>query len=180
MTSSMPPNNLSCFLEGTEIRGADDIYRPIQTLRPGMKVRSINGDRAIHSIGKSIVFLPDNDLRQIDRLYRYDSNKNAGLMSDLILTGGHSVLLKQATENQLNTMLKNFDAILVTESHIRMMACMDGRAEPYRDPSGNSEYTIYHIALESDDPDANYGIYANGWLVESCQQSVLKKTMTLL
>ena len=180
MSGSIQPAPLACFLEGTEILCANDIYRPIETLRPGMKLRSLNGSRAIHSIGRSIVFLPDNDIREIDRLYRYDKEKNNGLTMDLILTGGHSVLLKEASENQLNAMIKNFNAIFVTEDHIRLMACMDGRAEPYRDPCGKTEHTIYHVALESNDPDTNYGIYANGWLVESCQQSVLKKKMTLL
>jgi hypothetical protein len=34
---------------------------------------------------------------------------------------------------------------------------------------------IYHIALENDDPYMNYGIYANGLLVESCSKRYLKE-----
>jgi hypothetical protein len=35
-------------------------------------------------------------------------------------------------------------------------------------------YTIYHLALENDDDGMNYGIYANGLLVETCSKRYLK------
>jgi hypothetical protein len=37
------------------------------------------------------------------------------------------------------------------------------------------EVTIWHIALENDDYYMNYGIYANGLLVESCSKRYLKE-----
>jgi hypothetical protein len=36
-------------------------------------------------------------------------------------------------------------------------------------------YTIYHLALEHDDYYYNYGIYANGLLVETCSKRYLQE-----
>ena len=42
---------------------------------------------------------------------------------------------------------------------------MDENSEVYTDECG--ELDVYHVAL-GDDKNRNYGIYANGLLVESC------------
>ena len=46
------------------------------------------------------------------------------------------------------------------------------RAKVYEVPG---EYTIYHVALENEDNYMNYGIYANGLLVETCSKRYLKE-----
>jgi len=67
----------------------------------------------------------------------------------------------------------------VTEGKYRLPACVDDRASVYDKP-GN--YTIYHLALENPDYYMNYGIYANGLLVETCSKRYLKElsNMTLI
>ena len=67
----------------------------------------------------------------------------------------------------------------VTDGKYRLPACADERTSVY-DTEGN--YTIYHLALENDDYYMNYGIYANGLLVESCSKRYLKELsgMTLI
>ena len=59
----------------------------------------------------------------------------------------------------------------VAETKCKLMAYIDDNAKPW-----NSEgiYTIWHIALENADQTANYGIYANGYLVESCSIRTLR------
>ena len=42
--------------------------------------------------------------------------------------------------------------------------CADEKAEPYKD---NSLCNIYHIAI-GEDKNRNYGVFANGLLVETC------------
>jgi hypothetical protein len=37
----------------------------------------------------------------------------------------------------------------------------------------NIDYTIYHFALENDNYYMNYGVYANGLLVETCSKRYL-------
>jgi hypothetical protein len=59
------------------------------------------------------------------------------------------------------------------------MACLDERADAW-----NSEgmYTIWHFALDHEDSKMNYGVYANGLLVESCSihHMIHKSNMTLV
>jgi hypothetical protein len=56
-------------------------------------------------------------------------------------------------------------------------ACVDERAKPY-EKAGS--HTIYHIALEHDDYYMNYGIYANGLLVETCSKRYLKELSNMI
>jgi hypothetical protein len=60
--------------------------------------------------------------------------------------------------------------VYVTDKHYRLIACADEKADPF-----NKEgfMNIYHIALEHNDYYMNYGIYANGLLVESCSKRYL-------
>jgi hypothetical protein len=50
--------------------------------------------------------------------------------------------------------------------------CIDEKSEPY---NKEGEFTIWHFALENDNYYGNYGIYANGLLVESCSIRYLKE-----
>jgi len=165
----------ACFLKGTGIRCSDGVDRPIETLHRGDIIKTLTGERAIHSIGKSIVMITE-DTRDIDHLYCYRKESHPDLTADLVVTGGHSVLIEKATPEQATRLLSRLGTIFMTDGCIRMLACLDDRAEPYL----STHHTIYHIALESADDAINYGIYANGMLVESCQQIVLAKTMTLM
>ena len=67
----------------------------------------------------------------------------------------------------------------VTDNKYRLPACADHSASIY-ETSGT--YTIYHLALENNDYYMNYGIYANGLLVETCSKRYLKElsNMTLI
>jgi hypothetical protein len=76
------------------------------------------------------------------------------------------------TEKQREHTLEYLDDIYVTENKYRLMACIDERAKPW-----NSEgtYTIWHFALENENYYGNYGVYANGLLVETCSKRYLKE-----
>jgi len=60
-----------------------------------------------------------------------------------------------------------------------LFAFLDPRAEPYK---VDGEFPIFHIALESDNDRINYGVYANGLLVETCSKRYMKEysNMTLI
>lgn len=67
-----------------------------------------------------------------------------------------------------NIVLKNkkcYHKIIIYMEKYRLMAMCDSRTKPYADIS---ESKIWHICLEHYDKEMNYGIYANGLLVESC------------
>jgi hypothetical protein len=48
---------------------------------------------------------------------------------------------------------------------------LDDRAEPYE---VEGVYNIWHLALENDNYYMNYGIYANGLLVETTSKRMIK------
>jgi len=69
-------------------------------------------------------------------------------------------------------------AILV-KNIIIYYKCLDEKTEPCVE---GGEVAIYHFALENDEECYNYGIYANGLLVESCNTNMImdRKDMVLL
>ena len=66
--------------------------------------------------------------------------------------------------------MEDFGRIFMTDDKIRLMTFLDEKASVYEVPG---TYTIYHLALENGDYYGNYGIYANGLLVESCSKRYL-------
>jgi len=57
------------------------------------------------------------------------------------------------------------------------MTYLDNKAEPY---IADHEYEeIWHLALESDDKNINYGIYANGLLIETCSINFINNKSNL-
>ena len=70
------------------------------------------------------------------------------------------------------------DSILVLDNHFRLLTYLNNQATLYEE---EGIHTIYHIALEGD-YHKSYGIFANGLLVESCDQFYLKEcsNMTII
>lgn len=66
--------------------------------------------------------------------------------------------------------------IYITDDKYHLPACVDERTYVYEIP-GN--YTVYHLALENNDYYMNYGIYANGLLVETCSKRYLKELSSM-
>ena len=121
-------------------------------------------------IGTSRIYNPGNDYRVTNRLYKCSKEKYPALFEDLYITGCHSILVPSMTDDQWENTKAVNGTIYVTDNHFRLIACADENAEPF-----NQEgfMNIYHIALENSDYFMNYGIYANGLLVESCSKRYL-------
>jgi hypothetical protein len=124
-------------------------------------------------IGKSEITNPNNNERIKTRLYICKNNNYPEVFEDLIITGCHSILVDEFADElqRENTIKINGDTYL-TDNYYRIPACADERAIPYTE---EGVFNIYHIALENDDYYMNYGIYANGLLVESCSKRYLKE-----
>jgi hypothetical protein len=60
--------------------------------------------------------------------------------------------------------------IHATDGKYRLTACVDERAKPYEK---EGVFRIYHFALENDEYLFNYGVYANGLLVETTSKRFL-------
>ena len=177
------PAAVPCFLEGSKILclvDSKETYVPIEQIRPGTLVKTLrNGFKAVDSIGHSKIFNPANAERSANRLYTLSKAAYPELTDDLVLTGYHSILVDTITETQKEQIIEHVNRIFVTDRKYRLLACVDERAQPY---GGEGVFTIWHLALENDDNFMNYGIWANGLLVETTSKRYLKNLsgMTLV
>ena len=162
-----------CFKENTKIMTIQG-YTRVQHLRRGDLVKTLLHEyRPVYAVGKrSLLHSADPD-RKKDQLYVCTPEKYPEVFEDLVLTGCHSILVDQfADESQKQRVAEVNGDIYVTDRKYRLPACADDRTAVYETPG---EYTIYHVALENDNYYENYGIYANGLLVESCSKRYLKE-----
>jgi hypothetical protein len=173
--------NVNCFLEGSKIL-TDKGYIPIEDLRKGDLVKTFkHGFIPINMISKTVINNVVFKDRVKDQLYKCSQSEYPEVFEDLIMTGAHSILVDYfKDEEQYNKTAEvlMYDRTLVykTDDKPRLPICVDERASIY-DSAG--KHTIYHIALDNDDYYANYGIYANGLLVESCSKRCLKELSSM-
>lgn len=167
-----------CFKKGTKIL-TNNGYKPIENLKPGDLVKTLlDGYKPIFMIGYSNFHHNFSNERIKRKLYNLSPNQYPDLFEDLVLTGCHCVLVKKFTsEEQRNKTIEVNGDIYITDNHYRIPCCADERASVYNN-SGN--YTIYHLALEHNDYYMNYGIYANGLLVETCSKRYLKELSNMV
>jgi len=162
----------NCFKEGTKILcliNDEEKYVPVEELRKGILVKtSINGYIPLHSIGHSKLYNPANKLRGLNRLYKCTKENYPEVTEDLLITGCHSILVDESEitdEIREKTRELTKDNVWVTDYKCRLLTCLDERAEPYEE---EGVFNIWHFALEHFDNFMNYGVYANGLLVETC------------
>jgi hypothetical protein len=180
------PSDVPCFGENTKIlcfnrKTSKEEYVLIQNIRPETLVKtSLNGYRRVDMIGKTTIQSYANKDRIKNRLYKCTKEKYPEIIDeDLILTGCHSILVDELTDEQKEKTIEEIKEIYTTDLKYRLFTFLDPRAEPYQVAG---ELPIYHIALENENYYMNYGIYANGLLVESCSKRYLKELsgMTLI
>jgi len=163
-----------CFKENSKILSlVDGVEKEIlvQDIRQGILVKTLlNGYVPVHMIGTSKLFNPENSERFTDRLYLCKKEMYPDLNEDLIITGGHAILVDELKENEKEKTLNKFKEIYVTDNKYRLIAEFDDRAVPYE---VEGEFNIYHFSLENENYYYNYGIYANGLLVETCSNRYL-------
>lgn len=161
---TLPVNEILCFHEDTLIL-CNGKYKCVKDLRKGDLITTrLNGLVPIESIGHSKIYNPANNLRYQNRLFKYPADISIGLYEDLILTGCHSVLVDDLTNQQKEDIIDALGRIMVTDQKYRLMAYLDERSVPYE---VEGVHNIWHFALENIDPRMNYGVYANGLLVET-------------
>ena len=169
-----------CFLEGTQILchvDGKDTYMPVEQMRPGTLVKtSLDGYKKVEMIGTGPIHNPGTDERTQNRLYKCTPAKYPELTQDLFITGCHSILVDVLTDKQKDDSTQQFGGVYVTSKKYRLMAAIDEQAEPWESAG---TYTIWHFALENKDYYTNYGVYANGLLVETCSKRYLKELSSM-
>lgn len=170
--------NTACFIKGTKIlywneaNGCEE-YIPIENLKKGMKVKtSLNGYLKIEAIGKSILYNAIKTKHNKDGLFKLNKFAYPELFEDLYMTGAHSVLKSSLTEEQFNTVKEILGDIYITGDKYRYPLCADDLAEPHNEIG---DFEILHFALENSDYYSNYGVYANGLLVETTSIRYMKE-----
>ena len=166
-----------CFLRGSKILCLnEDVqeYLPIEKLKVGNLVKTLDGTfQPIHSIGSSIFKNPDNADRGPNRLFKLSPANYPSLKEDLILTGCHSLLVDDMEPRYKERHIQLMKRLFVTTGKYRLMSFIDEKAEPYINPG---DHEIWHLALENENTACNYGIYANGLLVESASIDTMRET----
>jgi hypothetical protein len=166
------PDNIPCFKEDTKIL-TNVGYVPIQDLKVGDLVKTVNHDyKPIVMIGYRDMVNQFSEYRHKDKLYACNSNEYPEVFEELVITGCHSILVDEFQEDEQEKTLELLGLIYVTDNKYRLPACVSKKTKTY-DSFG--KFTIYHIALENDDYYMNYGIYANGLLVETCSKRYLSE-----
>jgi alpha-tubulin suppressor-like RCC1 family protein len=172
-----PTPSPPCFKEGTKIltlKEGTEIYLPIEQLRRGDLIKTLqNGYVPINIIGKTTMRNNiDNNERTPDKLYVCNKEKYIELNEELVITGCHSILVNNITDTERIEITDLLGKIYVTDRKYRLPACIDKRTNIY---NYEGVFTIYHIALDNENYYSNYGIYANGLLVETCSKRYLKE-----
>jgi hypothetical protein len=167
-----PPQPYPCFKEGSKIL-TDKGYIPIQNLRKGDLIKTLrDGYKPLDMIGYREIENVICKERIKNKLYVCTNKEYPEIFEDLIITGCHAILVDDFKEGELEKTSELLGDIFVTDNKYRLPACVDIKAKPYEKPG---KFTIYHIALENNDYYMNYGIYANGLLVESTSKRYLKE-----
>jgi hypothetical protein len=171
---------ITCFKEDTQIL-TDKGYKSIQKLRKGDLVKTLlHGYKAVDMIGKREIYHPSSQERIKEQLYKCSQIEYPEIIESLVITGCHSILVDKFTsEEQKQKVIEVNGHTFVTDKKYRLPVCADKRACVYEI---KGTYTVYHFALENEDYYMNYGVYANGLLVESCSKRFLKElsNMTLI
>jgi hypothetical protein len=175
-TATVQVANIVCFREGAQILclvEGREAYIPIQSMCKGVLVKThLHGYVPVETIGYSKLYNPPDRLRAKNRLYKLKPALYPELMEPLYLTGCHSVLVNGLSDAEKEDTIGLLGRVFITDDKYRLMACIDERATPY---SREGIYTIWHFALEHVDYYKNYGVYANGLLVESCSRRMMQE-----
>jgi hypothetical protein len=161
-----------CFNKGTKILCLNSImeeeYIPIEDLKKGDLVKSyLHGYRKIDSIGNNtMINNPEHFNLSMYKMEKTDSN---GLTDDLIVTGGHSILVDDLGEYYSENQVKFKGKIPKIDDKIFLLSAV---SKDFTQLTDTNEYTYYHLCLENNgNNDERFGIWANGILTETISKN---------
>lgn len=150
-----------CFNHDTKILCMENnclIYRPIQTLRSGDLIQTyLHGVRQIDKIGYKKI--QSNPSDPFNSMY-------AKKDSDLIVSGGHSILLDEIPSHLIDLNRKYFKGDQQIDGKFLLLACVSDEFELI---DTIDSFTYYHFILKLDsneDSDKRFGVWANEILTE--------------
>ena len=167
-------SGVSCFNKGTKIlclnKKFEEEYIPIENLRKGDFVKSYkHGYRKIELIGKNLMI--NNPDCWYVCMYKMEKNDTNGVTEDLIITGGHAILvddLKEYKEENDNKFCGETPKI--DEKYLLLSSV----SKDFVKLENTNVYTYYHFILENNgNDDERFGVWANGILTETPSKNLL-------
>jgi hypothetical protein len=157
----------SCFNHDTKILclyKLKERYIPIQDLRKGDIVKTyLHGYRKIDLIGKGKTI---NDVTRWNTcMYKMKKTKENGLLEDLIVTGGHAILVDDLGEHkEMNDTLFKGETPKIDGKSL----LLSGVSNEFVKMKDSNIYRFYHLVPENNgNDDERFGIWANGILTET-------------
>jgi hypothetical protein len=143
-------------------------YIAIQDLRKGDMVKSyLHGYRKIACIGKNKMINNPNYWNLC--MYKMEKKEGNGLIEDLIVLGGHSLLVDEVSD-EVRAKYKELNVwgtgepIKLDDKYLLLAAV----SEEFVKEENTDLYTYYQLALDGNgDDDRRFGIWANGLLIET-------------
>ena len=161
-------NDPACFNEGTQIlclnKELKDEYIKIEELRKGDLVKCYKyGYRRIDVIGKNAMI--NNPKKWISCMYKMSKTDENGLTEDLIVTGGHSILVDELGElKEESDRVFGGNSPMIDDKYLLLASV----SKSFKKLENNNTYTYYHFVVENEGDDSkSYGVWANGVLTES-------------
>jgi hypothetical protein len=162
-----PISEPSCFNEGTKIlclnKNSEEEYILVEILRKGDIVKSYkHGYKKIELIGRGSMI--NNPQRRNYCMHKMEKTEENGLIEDLIVTGGHSLLV-----DDLGECKEENDRIFrgtpkIEDKYLLQVFLSD----KFIKLDNTSFYTYYHFILENNgNDDERYGVWTNGILTET-------------
>jgi hypothetical protein len=157
----------SCFNEGTKIlclnKNLEEEYILIENLRKGDLVKSYkHGYRKIDLIGKNLTI--NNPEKFNECMYKMEKTEENGLLDDLIVTGGHSILINDLTEYKEENDKIFGTTPMIDDKYLLLSAV----SKEFIKLENTNLYTYYHFILENNgNDDERFGVWANGILTET-------------
>jgi hypothetical protein len=155
-------NNL-CYGENIEILCLIDekeVFVKITDLKKDMLVKTYKkGYKKItHYTNFNYLCMDETD--NLNCLYKF-KNK------DVIMTGGHAVLVDDLTPEQTNNIYQFKE--MIEDKHL-LLSCLSDDFEKIND---KNNYVLYHFVLENEDRNSHYGVYINDYILsESCSEKL--------
>jgi len=158
-----------CFNHDTKIlclnNNLEEEYIPIQDLRKGNLVKTyLHGYRKISCIGKGQMKNNPDDWQKC--MYKMKKTKTNGLIEDLIVTGGHSILVDELTHEEQEEQKKIKFNLKIDDKHLLLLGL--SKSNKFIQMKDSKIYTYYHLVPENNgDDNQRFGIWANGVLSET-------------
>ena len=167
-----------CFNKGTKIlymnKQLEDKYIRIELLKIGDFVKTYkHGYRKVNQLITGS--FRNNPKKWNMCMYKMAKTDDNGLIEDLIVTGGHSILVDTISDEEQ----KKYDEMGLTkfsnetiDNKQLLLSCVSDQFTALQD---TGRYNYYHLLLENnDDEEERFGIWANGILTETPNVKTIK------